>query len=163
MMKEKREQLIPRMRTDGLVTQPLGDEILVYDRHRHQAHCLSRTAAAVWEHCDGKTTVAEMAELMAMELDTPVAEQVVWLGLDQLRKARLLEEPFTLSSSPIATMSRREAMRRVGLVTAAALPLVTSIIAPTAAQAAASCTPTGQACNGNGNCCSHNCVGNICI
>ena len=162
MMKEDREQLIPRMRTDGLVTQPLGDEILVYDRHRHQAHCLSRTAAAVWENCDGKTTVAEMAELMAMEFDTPDAEQVVWVGLDQLRKARLLEEPFTLSSSPIAGMSRREAMRRVGLVTAAALPVITSIIAPRAVQAA-SCTPNGGACNGNGNCCSHNCTGNICV
>ena len=162
-MKEKVEQPVPRFRTEGVVVQELTDEVLVYDRHHHQAHCLNRTAATIWKLCDGKTTLAKMAEVMTQEFDTPVADEVVWLGLDQLRKARLLEEPFTLSSSPIAAMSRREAMRRVGLVAAAALPVVSSIIAPTAAQAAQSCTPNGQPCNGNGNCCSHNCTGNICV
>jgi hypothetical protein len=150
------------MRKDGLIIQALGDEVLVYDWDRRKAHCLSRTAAAVWEHCDGKRTLEEIAELMAVEFDTPVAEDIVCLGLHQLRKARLLEEPFTLSPAPIAAMSRREAMRRVGLAAAAALPVVTSIIAPKAAQAA-SCRPNGDPCNGNGNCCSHNCVGNICV
>ena len=161
-MKEKAEQLVPLMRTEGLVIQGLADEILVYDQQRHQAHCLNRTAATVWKHCDGRRTIAEIIELMTKELDTPVGEQVIWLGLGQLRKARLLEEPVSLSSSPFAAVSRREAIRRVGLVAAAALPLVTSIIVPTAAQAA-NCTPNGQACNGNGNCCNHNCVGNICV
>ncbi|MEK6299639.1 MAG: PqqD family peptide modification chaperone [Acidobacteriota bacterium] len=161
-MKDKTEQLVPLMRTDGLVTQPLGDEILVYDRHRHQAHSLSRSAAIVWNHCDGKTTVAEICELMTTEFETPMAEQIVLLGLAQLRKARLLEEPLTLSSSPVSAISRREAIRRVGLAAAAALPVVTSIVAPKAAQAA-NCTPNGQSCNGNGNCCSQSCVGNICV
>lgn len=161
-MKEKNEQVLPRMRKNGLVIQALADEVLVYDRDRNRAHCLNQTAATVWEHCDGKTTPAEMAELMAMGLDAPVAEQIVWLGLDQLRKATLLEEPFKLSSSPVAAISRREAIRRVGLVAAAALPVVTSIIAPKAAQAA-NCRPNGDLCNGNGNCCSNNCVGGICV
>jgi len=161
-MDEKAEQLVPQMRTDGLVTQPLGDEILVYDLHRHQAHSLSRSAAIVWNHCDGKTTVSEMCELLTTEFETPMAEQIVLLGLAQLRKARLLEESLSPSSSPVPAISRREVIRRVGLAAAAALPMVTSIIAPRAAQAA-NCTPNGQACNGNGNCCSHSCVGNICV
>ena len=160
-MKNKGELCVPKMRKNGLVVQALGDEVLVYDWDRHRAHCLSRTAAAVWEHCDGKRTLEEIAELMALEFETPVAQDVVRLGLHQLRKARLLEEPFTLSS-PLAAMSRREAIRRVGLAAAVALPVVTSIIAPKAAQAA-NCRPLGDACNGNGNCCSQSCVGNICV
>lgn len=159
-MKAKSE--LPRKRKAGLVVQELADEVLVYDSNSHRAHCLNWTASAVWKHCDGKTTPADMAGLMTIELDAPVAEELVWLGLDQLRKARLLETPISLSPSPITAMSRREAMRRVGLAAAAALPVVTSIIAPKAAHAA-SCRPNGDTCNGNGNCCSHNCVGGICV
>jgi hypothetical protein len=161
-MKEKTEQLVPRMRTDGLVVQSLANEVLVYDQHRNRAHCLNQTAATIWKRCDGKMTLAEMCALMAEEFKTPMAEQAVGLALDQLRKARLLEEPITLSSSSPAAMSRREVIRRVGLAAAVALPMVTSIIAPKAAQAA-NCRPDGDTCSGNGNCCSHNCVGGICV
>ena len=163
MMKEKTEQLVPRMRTEDVVVQELSDEVLVYDRRRHQAYCLNRTAATIWKICDGKTTPAKMAELMTKKFDTPVADDVIWFGLGQLQKASLLdEESLKLSSSPFAAMSRREAIRRLGLAAAVLLPVVTSIIAPKAALAA-SCTPNGGACNGNGNCCSHNCTGNICV
>jgi hypothetical protein len=163
MMKEKTEQLVPRMRTKEVVVQELGDEVLVYDRLCHRAYCLNRTAATIWKLCDGKTTLAKMAELMTKKFDTPVADDVIWFGLGQLQKARLVDEQSVApSSSPFAAMSRREAMRRVGLAAAVLLPVVTSIIAPKAAQAA-SCTPNGEACHGNGNCCSHNCVGDICV
>jgi hypothetical protein len=103
-----------------------------------------------------------MAELISKEFDTRVADEVLWLGLEQLRKARLLEEPIRPSTSPVTAISRREVIRRVGLAAAVALPMVTSIIAPKAAQAA-NCTPNGGTCNGNGNCCSHNCTGGICL
>ena len=52
---------LPRMREQGLVVDDLPDEVLVYDLDRHQAHCLNRTAALVWRHCDGQTTVKEIA------------------------------------------------------------------------------------------------------
>lgn len=161
-MKEKAKQSAPLMRTEGLVAQALADEILVYDSRRHKAHCLNRTAASLWKRCDGKTTIAQMCELMTEEFGAPVTEPVARIGLAQLRRARLLEEPIAQARSPIAGISRREVIRRVGAAAAVALPMVTSIIAPKAAQAA-NCRANGDTCNGNGNCCSHSCVGGICV
>ena len=31
----------------------IGDELLVYDKTRDTAHSLNRTAATVWQSCDG--------------------------------------------------------------------------------------------------------------
>jgi hypothetical protein len=42
------------------------------------------------------------------------------------------------------------------------LPLVTSIVAPTAAQTA-SCLHNLQPCNANSQCCSNLCVANRCV
>ena len=160
-MKSKAGQIKPQARKEGLVVQRVEDEVLVYDRDRHKAHCLNETAAAVWTHCDGKTTVEEMARLLETQLEVPVDEAVLGFGLDQLEKAQLLEEPMSRASNGNA-ISRREVMRRIGVGAAVALPLVTSIVAPRAANAA-NCKTTGQSCNGNGQCCSNNCTGNVCV
>jgi hypothetical protein len=159
-MKSKAEQIKPQARKEGLVIQRVADEVLVYDKDRNKAHCLNETAAAVWKHCDGKTTVEEMTSLLEKQLEVPVDEAVLGFGLDQLEKAHLLEEPINRVSNGKA-ISRREVMRRIGVGAAVALPLVTSIIAPRAA-AAANCRTAGQSCTGNGQCCSNSCVGNVC-
>ena len=159
-MKSNAGQIKPQARKEGLVVQELEDEVLVYDQDRHKAHCLNETAAAVWKHCDGKTTVDEISALLEKQLRMPVDKDVLEFGLDQLEKAQLLEEPISGASNGKA-MSRREVMRRIGVGAAVALPLVTSIIAPKAAQAA-NCTPNGQACTVNANCCSNNCVSLVC-
>ena len=52
----------------------------------------------VWKHCDGSTTIAEMAQLLEDELKTPVTDEVVWLALERLRKSHLLREPFVRPS-----------------------------------------------------------------
>jgi hypothetical protein len=44
---------LPQARTEGLTVRELAEETLVYDKERHKAHCLNRTAACVWKHCDG--------------------------------------------------------------------------------------------------------------
>ncbi len=132
--------------------------MLVYDRERDEAHCLTATAARVWAHCDGKTTVAEMARLLEDEMKTPVADEVVWFALEQLRKNRLLQEPWARPAQ-IEQMSRRAMVRRVGIAAAVTVPLITSIIAPTAV-AAASCLPAGANCASNAECCSGACVDN---
>jgi hypothetical protein len=156
-MKRKVEQIKPQVRKEGLVVQRVQDEVLVYDRDRNKAHCLNETAAAVWKHCDGKTTVDEMAGLLEKQLGIPVEKNVLEFGLDQLEKAHLLEAPMSRASNA-AAISRREVMRRIGIGAAVALPLVTSIIAPRAANAV-NCRATGQACTTNAQCCSNNCVG----
>lgn len=169
MDEEKGELMTPHAREDGLVVKELPDELLVYDTERHRAHCLNPTAALVWKHCDGGKSVEQIAELLRAELDVPHAEKLVWSALHRLGKARLLREP--MSPPPeVARCSRRELVRRLGLVGALAVlvPVVTSIVAPTPAEAAATCvgiggcggqpfgTPCGPTCtnicNGSGDC-----------
>jgi len=160
MMKREINQLIPEARKKGLVVQELSGEVLVYDRERNKAHCLNPTAALVWNHCDGKASVADIARAIQDEVNAPVDEDVIWLGLDQLSKSHLLQERATLPEEK-ARLSRREVMKRIGLAAAVALPVVTSIMAPTAAQAA-NCLPSGQPCTTSAQCCSGLCNNNAC-
>jgi hypothetical protein len=131
--------------------------VLVYDLERHKAHCLNRTAALVWKYCDGQTAVTEMGHLLEREVHAPVPEAVVWLALQQLGKARLLAEQIHAPQGG-DKVSRREVMRRLGWGAAVALPLVTSIVAPTAVEAA-SCLSTGSPCTTSAQCCSGVCSG----
>lgn len=160
-MKKDAEQLMPHARKEGLVVKELSGEVLVYDRERNKAHCLNSTAALVWEYCDGKTPVAQIARAIEGEINAPVDEDVIWLGIEQLSKTHLLRERAKQLPAPQAGVSRREVMKRIGLAAAVALPVVTSIIAPTAAQAA-NCTPSGQACSSSAQCCSGLCNVNVC-
>jgi hypothetical protein len=142
-------------RSERLLTQELSDELLVYDLDRHRAHSLNRTAALVWRHCDGRTTVAEMAALLQRELSLPADEDAVWMALRRLDKAHLLQAPITLPADAVRC-SRREMVRKLG--TAAGLALVGLIAAPRAAQAL-SCRPGGAACTADSQCCSGKCLG----
>ncbi|MFY9609930.1 MAG: PqqD family protein [Blastocatellia bacterium] len=158
-MTSKKEQFAPRARQNALVVQELAEELLVYDQERFKAHCLNRTAALVWKHCDGKKTTKEIALAVEREAGSPVSEEVVWLALGQLGKSRLLTERVI---SPVAAgISRREVIRRVGIAAAVALPVVTSIVAPKAAQAA-NCKPASQGCTTGAECCSGLCNAGTC-
>ena len=159
-MKREKEQFIPEMRKKGLVVQELSGEVLVYDRERNKAHCLNSTAALVWNHCDGKTSVAQITRAIEREIKAPVDEDVIWLGVDQLSKTHLLQERARVPEDK-SGLSRREVMKRIGLAAAVALPVVTSIMAPTAAQAA-NCLPSGSACTTGAQCCSLLCSSNLC-
>jgi hypothetical protein len=149
----------PIARKASLIVQELPDEVLVYDQKTDKAHCLNATAAFVWKHADGKTSVREIARLLKTQLKTPADEEMVWLALDRLEKAKLLAEPLNRPAG-MALVSRREVGRRLGLVgiLAVGLPLVTSIVAPNAAQAA-SCLAAGACCLTitPGSCCSGLC------
>lgn len=125
----------PQAREDGLVVQELADETLVYDLRNHQAHCLNRAARAVWRLCDGTRDEAALARLLAKELAGDADEDVVRLALRDLARARLLREPLRA----LPRVSRRRLIQRLGQ--AAALPLVVSIVSPTAAQAATCTVP----------------------
>ena len=151
-------QVAPHAREERLVIQELPDELLVYDLDNHKAHCLNQTAAFIWKHCDGKTTVSEIAARLSEELNAPGDEEVIWLALDQLDKFHLLRERIARPSD-VRRVSRREVLRKAGLAAAVGLPLVTSILAPTV-QAQASCRPKDAACTLDTQCCSGNCRGN---
>lgn len=158
--------MTPERRTSGLVVRELDDETLVYDLKHHQAHCLNRAAALVFENSDGRTSVRVLARLLRRKLQAPADEAWVLLAIRRLRKAHLLKDPAG-SNDLRALVSRRDLLRRVGLTAGALLPLVTTLVAPTAAQvqtcvvgnAGCSGEPFGLPCHcGNPGDCALNCA-----
>ena len=131
-------------RKEELVIQDLPDEVLVYDLKSHKAHCLNKTAAFIWSHCDGQTTANEIAKMMEQEWQTPVSEDAVWFALNKLGKADLLQQQIALPQAH-AGMSRRSAVRRLAFG-ALLVPVVMTIVAPTAS-AGLSVPPECAACN----------------
>ena len=141
---------MPKASKDQLLVKELPNETLVYDESTHKAHCLNQSAALIWKHCDGRTSVAKLAKLLGQETKSEASEPTVWLAIHQLRASHLLEQPTAI---PGINMSRRDVARALGIA-AIAVPLVTSIIAPTAAEAA-SCISQSQDCTvGSTPCCA---------
>jgi hypothetical protein len=124
--------VFPRARNDHLTVCELPEETLVYDRLRHKGHCLNATAALVWRHCDGETSVDELARIVANELGIGQAAAVVGLALEQLGRRHLFDEdapPLPMAER----VSRREVLKKLALA-AASLPLVMTVATKTAAQ-----------------------------
>lgn len=147
---------IPVARQEGLVIQELPGEVLVYDLNTNKAHCLNQTAASVWKSCDGKNSVADITRLLADTVGNPVQEDLVWLAIDQLSENNLLEGE---KATTFSRQNRREVIKKVGLAAVVALPLVTSLVAPKAAQAGSACG--GNVCTSTAQCatgCTQGCV-----
>lgn len=160
-MRDRTVRARPKARAEGLVVRELAEEVLVYDLDTHKAVCLNGSAAAVWKLCDGRRTAADIRRSLEKQAGGPVPEELVWLALEQLGKDKLLDARVARPTE-FAGISRREMIRRVGLATAIALPVIASIVAPTAADAA-SCLPQGAACQESAQCCSGlNCIGDVC-
>lgn len=137
----------PCARTERILVREIEDEVLLYDVERHRAHSLNRTAAFVWRRANGRRSPREIARLLAAECGSADAGNIVDAALDDLARAGLLAGGAA-SGRAGAGVSRREAARKIGAAAAALLPIVVSIVAPTAAEAAASCVPPGQSCRG---------------
>ncbi len=134
----------PIARKNGLVVQEVPDEVLVYDLETNKAHCLNQSAAMVWRSCDGKNSVSEIVTLVEEHSGSKVTEDFVWLAIDQLSENNLLETQLT---SSFQGQSRREVIKKIGLATMVAIPVIASLVAPQSALAAASC-----ACNNPTQC-----------
>lgn len=153
----------PLARGEGLVVRELPGELLIYDLEREKAHCLNRAAALVWRACDGRTSVAELARKLSRETGAPADEQVVWYALKQLGRDRLLADNVAVPQAHAALLTRRQMIRALGIGAAVALPLVTTIVAPTPAQAN-TCIGSGGPCNVGTDCCSGMCNNNnLCV
>ena len=160
-MNEKARNAKPIARKQGLVIQELPDEVLVYDLDRDRAHCLNQTAAFVWQHCNGRNSTAQIARTLGQQFDCKADENIVWLALDQLGRSHLLDEPRVPAG--LTGMNRRAMVRALGLAAVVAVPVVTSIVAPTPAQAA-TCKGQGAACSTAAECCPGltQCTGGTC-
>jgi hypothetical protein len=159
-MDQKVQDPRPLARKQDLLVEELSSEVLVYDVEQDRAHCLNETAAFVWKRCDGQNTPQDIARLLGSTVNSTVDEKVVWLALDQLAENDLLERSLVMPPS-IAGMNRRQVVRTIGLAAVVAVPLITSIVAPTAAQAA-TCLPPGQPCGTSAQCCGGLCSGGTC-
>jgi hypothetical protein len=149
-MKSKKS-ITPQARTTGVVVEHLADEVLVYDLERDRAHCLNQAAARVWERCDGQRSVEEIGAEVG-------DEGAAWMAVEQLSRAGLLEEKI---KRPAVGIGRREVIKRIAAAAAVGVPVVTSIIAPTASHAA-NCIPTGGNCSTSASCCSGLCNAGRC-
>lgn len=146
----------PVARSAGLVVEPIGDEVLVYDLESNEAHSLNPVTAIVWDAADGSRSAADLASLL-VELGPAAATDAVHHILGELGDRGLLLDPPPAGSPRI---SRRQLMARIGAVGAGvmAFPLIDSLSAPLAAQQA-SCLADGEGCQGNAECCSGVCDG----
>src|SRR5262245_4571245 len=86
----------PQARYQDIVVQEVFDELVIYDLKRDKIHSLNPTAAFVWRHCNGQRAPAELAALLQQEFALPQGQPLVWLALDRLERAHLLEEKVTL-------------------------------------------------------------------
>lgn len=152
----------PRARREEIVVQSLADELLVYDLKRHKAFCLNETAALIWKHCDGRTDISSLRNILEKEMGAPLDEEVIFFGLEQLNNHRLLLKDSIAGQGKISP-SRRAALKKVGAATLISLPAIISIIAPTAASAQTGLITEAQ-CNAatDGRCCTNmaRCMGN---
>ncbi len=126
--------MFPIARNNGLRVEPLSDELLVYDIDRHKAHCLSPTAAFVWQSCDGHTSIEGIsARLQGRGIQ--VDREIVWVVLDRLSKLDLLQEKIKTEDAAINS-TRRELIRKMAVAGGLAFLMTATIFAPTAARAA---------------------------
>lgn len=91
--------------------------------------------------------MATLSAAVRAETNVPVMDASVEYGLAALGRARLLAG----DAPPALGPTRRQLLGGLG---AAAIPVVLSLVAPTAAQAQ-SCSPVGAVClAGSGDCCN---------
>jgi hypothetical protein len=152
----------PVARTSEIVILEVENETLVYDLRVKEAHCLNETAAFVWKNCDGRNSVTDISQLMEKEFKSTITGDFVWLALDQLQERGLIADGH-VARGPVT--SRREMIKRVGMASVIAAPIIASVVAPSSAYASVSCAcvnpgacltqttcPSTVNCNGGGLC-----------
>jgi len=126
-------------RVDGLLIERPEGELLVLKESTLEAHALNETAAIVFDLCDGETSRAVMAAEVARRTGLPADESIVDLALAELADAGLV----VLDEEESPGMTRRTLIRRLALPAAAMamLPIVETILMPSAASGASVPTP----------------------
>jgi hypothetical protein len=165
---QQRGAVMPRARSAELVVTELEGEQLVYDLRTHKMHHLNRLSMIVWLACDGTSTSSQVLDKMR-SFDRLASDEVLWLALDQLERAQLLEGAYYHVASGQG-LSRRTLLKRGIVAGAVTLPVISSLLAPSAAAAGSSgcssngkpCVCTGGYCTTNGDCCSNNCLSGKC-
>jgi hypothetical protein len=149
--------LKPQAKMDNLVVQDLSNEVLIYNLENNKAYSLNETTTLVWQNCDGTKDISAIAKTLEVKLKQNVPDELIWLALDSLKSENLVSFE-NATPSLLSGFNRREAIKRVGFATLAALPLLTSVMAPTAAHAQSGATAEiCEACSKKGDPCAGIC------
>ena len=152
----------PKCHKENIVIQELENELLIYDLNINKVYCLNHTSAMVWQLSDGENSIPEISLLMSKKLQTEISEDFVWLALDRLKQADLLDKSTKIEID-FNGLTRRQLIRKVGLASMIALPIIASVVAPTAVNAqslSGVCLPLLKlGCSTFPNNC---CPGNVC-
>lgn len=116
-----------RLQSKGLILEQLRNELMIYDPKRRKAFCLNQTAAFVWKHADGKTSVTEMARRLGQQSDRPAKEneEIIRFSLEVLDNDGLLDSA-TFPPLAVPMLTRRKMLQQLGVGTMA-LPVVTAL------------------------------------
>lgn len=148
-----------KTRKDNLVIQEFENETLIYDLNNHKAFCLNKHSAVIWNLCDGNNSVLEISEKMSASLQELISEDFVILAINQFHKNNLLENDREINQYFSADFSRRDVIKKVGLSTMIALPIISSVVVPQVVSAQ-SIAGLGQTCQIGipASCLSGNCL-----
>lgn len=133
----------PGARLENIIVQELPDEVLLCDTSNNRMLCLNKTAAEVWKLADGKRSIKEISRLLSETFKSDFSEEMVSFALAELSRENLLIGKLPLVNS-LQNLSRREVIRRVGLASMVALPVISSLTMPKAIHASSSCISDGE-------------------
>lgn len=144
-------QYFPTARNADLVVQEADSEVLVYDLVSNKAHYLNETSAMIWQSCNGKNSVGQISAVVSNKTGFAVSDDLIWMALNDLSKSKLLENKVEMPAE-VSGMSRRDMVKKVGLRTMIALPVIASLVAPMAIHANSACVTVigGCTCNARG-------------
>lgn len=122
---------IPIARSSELIAQEFEEGLLLYDLAIHKAFSLNETSSIVWNLVDGKSTIDEIVS------KSRLPREMVLFAFDELQKNNLLKEKVE-TGLPTDRKSRRKVLMQMG-ATALALPVIVSLVAPSAVHAQSGC------------------------
>ncbi len=83
----KMQTKYPLARSERLLVENIGLETVIYDLNTNDAHALKPLAAAVFMYANGENAAADIAELAAYRLATPVTTDDVLETVAQLESS----------------------------------------------------------------------------
>lgn len=132
----------PLALSEDIIIQNYDNETLVYNLKTNKMFHLNETSSLVWQFCDGRNSIEQISREVSQKLNTYASEEIVWLTLQYLQTNKLLAQNVEPESS-LNKISRREMIRKAGLATVVAFPLITSVVAPSAISAASGAENAG--------------------
>ncbi len=124
---------LPLARESDLVVTQSENETLVYDQRLHHIHHLTDPARAIWDGCNGRSTIEDISHM------TGLAASRVRLVLGTLSDLGLLDQKLPDSLRP-----RPVTRRRLNGIALVAVIGIKSISAPSAAAADSTCIAVGD-------------------